>query len=50
MARRRKKIVVDKEASDLKKRHGRFPTAPPTKWMKDKKNYSRKAKHKKGGI
>jgi len=46
MAKRKKKIVVDKEASDMQKRIGRLPTAPPTQFHKDKKRYNRTVKHK----
>lgn len=42
----KKKVIIDKEKSDGKKVF-RTPTAPPTKWHKDKKRYSRKKKHKK---
>ena len=43
---RRKKQVINKELSDFKKRLGRFPTAPPVKVYKDKKQYNRCVKHK----
>ena len=44
---RRKKQVINKELSDFKKRLGRFPTAPPVKVYKDKKQYNRCMKYKK---
>jgi hypothetical protein len=47
MARRKKKIIIDKEAYDMKKRHGRFPMPPPVEVHKDKKLYSRRLKYKK---
>lgn len=42
----KKKIIYDKEKSDQKSVF-RTPTAPATKWHKDKSKYSRKPKHKK---
>ena len=42
----KKKIILDKEKSE-KKKVFHTPTAPPTKWHKDKSKYSRKKKHKK---
>ena len=42
----KKKVIIDKEKSDQKKVF-RTPTAPATKWHKDKKKYSRRQKHKK---
>ena len=39
------KIIINKEISDQKKIF-RTPTAPVTKWFKDKSKYSRKQKHK----
>jgi hypothetical protein len=46
MAKRKKKITLDKEAAEEKKRHGRVPTARPTEFHKDKSKYTRKEKHK----
>lgn len=42
------RIVFNKKAREDKKRHGRFPTAPPTEFHKDKSKYTRKVKHQKG--
>lgn len=42
----KKKIIFDKDQSE-KKKVFRTPTAPATKWHKDKSKYSRKKKHKK---
>jgi len=46
MAKHKKMIVLDKEAHDMHKRHGRFPTARPTEVHKDKSKYNRRVKHK----
>ena len=43
----KKKVILNKELSDHKKRHGRFPTAPATQFHKDKSKYSRRVKHNK---
>lgn len=43
----KKKKILDKKKHDEKKSFGRTPTAPATKWHKDKTKYNRKVKHKK---
>jgi len=42
-----KKIVIDEKKSEQKKVF-HTPTAPATKWHKDKSRYNRRRKHKKG--
>ena len=42
----KKKIILNKEAHDMQKRHGRFPTAPATRFHVDKSKYNRRIKHK----
>ncbi len=46
MGKHKKKIVVDKEASDFKSKHGRIPTARPSQTFMDKSKYTRKTKYK----
>ncbi len=46
MAKRKKKIIFDKDAVEEKKRHGRVPTSRPTEFHTDKTKYTRKEKHK----
>lgn len=46
MGKRKKKVIIDPEASALKKRHGRFPTARSTEFHEDKTKYNRRVKHK----
>ena len=46
MAKRKKKVIIDPEASAFKKRHGRFPSAKATEFHKDKTKYNRRTKHK----
>ena len=45
----KKKIIIDKKKSEEKKVF-HTPTAPATKWHKDKSKYSRRKKHKKDYI
>ena len=42
MPKRKKKIVVNKELAKSQKLPFRLPTAPPTKFHKDKTKYDRK--------
>ena len=50
MGKRKKKVILDPEANALKKRHGRFPSAKPTEFHKDKTKYNRRIKHKSGEV
>jgi hypothetical protein len=42
MAKRKQKIVIDKERAKSQKLPVRMPTAPPTEWHTDKSKYRRK--------